>query len=235
LDALSHLTGRADQGEAPFAVGRKFDASGQPLECAGNTLLCHVDETSDVFRALSTAQNALKTCAYAQAFSFLPPRSFHMTIFEGVIDYARDESRWPSGLSNKETVHAATHFLSSRLEGLDIPQRFQLKPTSLRGGVSLRLSGANALEEAKLAMARDDLQRATGIVRPDHASYVFHITLAYLIHWLPLSVARAVQALADEIYAIHLSDCIFDLGPVEFCTFETMHHFERQFFVTADP
>ena len=133
MDALSRLTGGPDKGEAPFAVGRKFDASGQPLECRGNTLLCHVDETSDGFRALSAAQNALKTCAYAQAFSFLPPRSFH-------------------------------------------------------------------------------------------------ITLAYLIHWLPEHAARDVQALADEIYVTYLSDCLFDLGPVEFCTFETMHHFEGQFF-----
>ena len=225
-DTLAYLTGRQEAGAAPVSIGRKFDAAGRVLPCAGNTMLCHVDPKSEAFEALSAAQSAMKSGKFAQAFAFLPPASLHMTIFEGVIDYARTADRWPGHIPLDASVAAVTDDVLQRLNRIRVPRAFQVKPTRLFGGFSVLMSGANSAAEAQLRSTRDQLRLATNLILPDHGSYSFHISFGYLLRWLADEDARRLQDHADAVFAEFLRPLQFTLGPVEFCRFNDMYRFE---------
>jgi hypothetical protein len=230
--AFDYLTGALTGGAAPSAVGLKFTPDGQPLTCRGNMTICHVDPRSKPFAALVDAQDQLKAGLLADGFTFLPPESFHMTIFEGVIDYARTSDRWPGHLPNEASVDTVTMDFADRLQDIGLTRTVIAHPTGIFGGFSVRMSGADKSEEALLRLTRDQLQAATNLVRPDHDAYGFHITLAYNLRWFSPEEARSIIALSDRVGA-ELIERVprIVLGPVEFCTFETMHHFERHHWI----
>jgi hypothetical protein len=226
---FAYLTGALTGGEAPSSVGVKFTPDGKPLTCRGNTTICHVDQRSEPFAALVDAQDLLKAGPLADGFTFLPPESFHMTIFEGVIDYARTTDRWPGHLSIDADIDTVTEDFATRLHGIGLAQDLATRPTGIFGGFSVRMSGADQNDEALLRLTRDQLQAATNLMRPDHDAYEFHITLAYNLRWFTPDEARSIIALSDKVGA-ELTKRVQNimLGPVEFCTFETMHRFERR-------
>ena len=55
---------------------------------------------------------------------------------------------------------------------------------------------------------------------------MFHITLAYLKRWLTPEEAQMTQAFASDVFDRYLKGLRFQMGPVAFCRFETMQHFE---------
>jgi len=226
--AKRYLTGALTGGPKPEAVGLKFDSTGQPLPTPGNTMICHVDPTSDAFAALADAQRRFMQGPLASAYTFLPPASFHMTIIEGVIEYGRSADRWPAHLPHDCDVETVTEDFAKRLHGVALDQSFQARPQSIYGGFSVRMEGADGAAEGNLRATRDRLRDATGLSRIDHDAYQFHITLAYLLRWLTEAEAETVLDLSQEVgeELVRRMPHI-DLGPVEFCRFQTMHHFER--------
>ncbi len=225
--AFAYLTGALSDGVRPDAVGRKFTPDGQPVTCRGNTAICHVDKKSHAFAALVAAQDRLKGGPLADGFTFLPPESFHMTIFEGVIDYMRSADRWPGHLPTDAPIDTVTEDFAARLRNIGLAQRLQASPIGIFGGFSVQMTGADASEEALLRLTRDQLQEATNLVRPDHETYRFHITLGYNLRWFSAEEAEAIIALSDEVAQELVARAPrITLGPVEFCAFDTMHHFE---------
>ncbi|MCR8550864.1 DUF1868 domain-containing protein [Salipiger sp. P9] len=225
--AFRYLTGALTGGPRPDAVGRKFDAEGRVLRFPGNTTLCHIDRDSDAFAALAEAQARLKAGPLADAFTFLPPESFHMTIFEGVIDSHRTPDRWPRHLPADMPLGEVTRDFSTRLAGLGLDRRFRARPTGILGGFYVDMEGADAAAEAALRLTRDRLQAATNLHRSNHADYGFHITLAYLLRWLAPAEAEVLLDLCDEIgrdLVARVPEIV--LGPVEFCRFDDMYRFE---------
>lgn len=231
--AFRYLTGALDGGDRPAAVGRKFDSAGRVLPFAGNTTLCHLDPASPVFRAVSAAQARLRGGPLADAYTFMPPASFHMTVFEGITDQSRTADRWPGHLPLNAPVEQVTQDFAGNLKRLGLPRGFRVRPEGIFGGFCVSLTGADAAAEGDLRKARDRLQQATNLIRPDHAQYRFHITLAYLLRWLSPDEARQVVALSQDVGA-ELRDEIatIPLGPVEFCRFQDMYHFERLAFLS---
>lgn len=226
-EAIQYLTGALTGGGRPDAVGKKFTPQGAPIPCPGYTTICHVDQSSDAFAALVAAQDALKAGPLADAFTFLPPASFHMTIFEGVIDYARSPERWPRHLPLDMPVDAVTEDALARLQGLDLPHSFAARPTGIFAGFSVEMTGADDAAEATLRRTRDRLRAASNILRPDHVDYQFHITLGYLLRWLTRDEAEVVVDLSDTVAEALLQRVAgIALGEVELCSFESMHHFE---------
>ncbi|MCI5112822.1 MAG: DUF1868 domain-containing protein [Marivita sp.] len=230
--AFAYLTGALTESQLPAAVGLKFTPDGQPLTCRGNTTICHVDPNSDAFAALVEAQNRLKAGPFASGFTFLPHESFHMTIFEGVIDYSRTQDRWPGHLPTDAPLDRVTADFATRLRDIGLSRTVVARPTGIFGGFSVRMTGADKSEEALLRLTRDQLQAATNLVRPDHDAYNFHITLAYNLRWFSTEEAHSIIALSQEVGAELVQRVPrIVLGPVEFCTFETMHHFDRQHWI----
>ena len=231
-DEIPYLTGRLTGTPLPRGIsllngGGKFTPDGAIQYWPGNTFVCHLDRQSRAFEAIRELQENLKKSVFNRFFTFLPPPSFHMTVFQGIAPSTTPGNGWPEGVPEELSREEVTSILSARLEHLELPKAFRIKLDGLHCGYSITVSGANPREEGSLRAARAALRDATGITFPDFHDYVFHITLAYLIEWLSEMTARELTAFSAEIGA-RLADRVrvIDLGPLEFCNFDTMHHFE---------
>lgn len=226
--SIQTLVGPAN-GDYTEQVGYKFFADGRPKAFAGNTFLCHIPRPSAAFDALVELQTTLRASPEAQYLSYLPPESFHMTVFQGVNDAERSAAQWPRDLALETPLEAVTEHFKASLRQLDLPTSFTVRPTHLRFAQSLRLVGADAAEEAKLRQVRDSLARALHYRAPNHDSYGFHITLAYRIRYMSAEEARRILALADIAYQ-EFASCVseIELGRLEFCQFSDMHAFVPQ-------
>lgn len=220
-----YLTGAATGGAAPASVGQKFTAEGKVMPYAGNTFLCHIPQ-GPAHAALTATAARLRAGAPAGAYAFLPPASYHMTVFEGVTDRDRTGGRWPEGLTPTLPVEAVSESFLPRLSGLDLPSATRIRPTGIFAGTTVQVTGATEADETTLRSARQTLRAATGIRRPDFADYRFHVTLAYLLRWLTPSEAAAMAdlsaTLARDLAALHPS---IALDGIEFCGFAYMHAF----------
>ena len=224
--AFDYLTGALTGGPRPAAVGQKFTEDGAPLACPGYTTICHVDPASDAFLALVAAQDTLKAGPLASAFTFMPADSLHMTVFEGVIDYSRTGDRWPGHLSLDATIAETTEDAAARLKGHTWQQKIKVRPVDVFAGFTVGIVGSTEHEENGLRLTRNALRDAINLHRPDHDAYQFHITLAYLLRWLNRDEAREVIEVSHTAAKVLLSDMPeLTLGPVELCSFETMHQF----------
>ncbi len=231
-DEIKYLTGRLSGAPLPPWVsleggGGKFTTDGRVQNWPGNTFICHVDRNSKAFEAICALQAELKASAFRKFFTFLPTASFHMTVFQGVSPVPKLGTRWPTGLPRDFSRDDATNALLGRIDGIALPQRHRIRVAGLFGGCSLTMVGATEDEEQTLRETRIALRDATGIEFEDFDDYVFHITLAYLLEWVPEATARGIVALGAEMAERYMDEIgLVDLGPVEFCNFDDMHHFE---------
>ncbi|MFN4193350.1 MAG: DUF1868 domain-containing protein [Tabrizicola sp.] len=222
---LAWLTGAATGGAAPASVGQKFTPAGAVMPYAGNTFICHIPQ-GPAHDALAETAARLRAAAPAGAYAFLPPASYHMTVFEGVTDRDRTGGRWPEDLDPALPVEAVTDHFLPRLDGVNLPKASRIRPTGLFAGTTVQVTGATTADEAALRAARETLRAATGIRRPDFADYRFHITLAYLLRWLTPAEAAGMADLCARL-ATGLADLQPEiaLAGVEFCSFADMHAF----------
>ena len=231
-DEIRYLTGRLSDAPLPPWVslegeGGKFTTDGRVQIWPGNTFICHVDRNSDAFEAICALQAELKASAFQEFFTFLPPASFHMTVFQGVSPAPKPGTRWPADLPRDSSRDDVTDALLGRIDGIALPQRRRMRAVGLFSGCSLTMAGATEEEEKSLRETRIALRRATGIDFADFDDYVFHITLAYLLKWVPEATAQGIAALGAQMGERYIDEIgLVDLGPVEFCNFENMHHFE---------
>lgn len=225
---IAYLTGQMSGDAAPSGVcpgghGAKFSPQGAVLSWPGNTILCHIDPASAQHAAITSMQADLQAGPLAEAYTFLPPASFHMTVFQGISN-GKD---WPQDVSKDVTLEAATDILAKRLDNIPVAQQFTVRPLGVFGGFGLRLIGATPQDEETLRATRRILRDATGIAPHGYETYAFHITLGYLLRWLTPHEAQDVIDLSEAVFARHAQDVqTIPLGPLEFCTFENMHHFK---------
>ncbi|ARE39026.1 hypothetical protein RGUI_0885 [Rhodovulum sp. P5] len=226
--ALTYLTGGMAEGAVrPRHLGEKFTPDGAPLPFPGNTTLCHLDPQSAAHAAVTHAQAQLRSGPLADSFAFLPPASFHMTVFEGVNDAHRVPERWPADLSLGTPLGDVTQHFETALAACDLPQRFTISPLELFAGFAISVTGATAPDLRTMRAARDRMSAALHLRRPDHDRYRFHITLAYPLRWFNADEASAIVDLCEEIFAgLAPAMGTVPLGPIAFCQFETMHRFD---------
>jgi len=233
-EGFDWMTGRTAPGARPAAVGQKFAADGTALPFAGNTFICHIAPATPAHDALVAAQEALMAGPLADAYTFLPPASLHMTVFEGVCDAHRKADVWPEGMPSTLPVPDVTAAFAARTATLALPAATTIRPTEVFAGFAVQVTGATEADTAQLWQMRAALREATGIRRADYASYRFHITLAYLLRWLTDAEAAQVQALSEAVFAtLAAAAPTIPLGPVEYCTFADMHAFAAQRLLTA--
>jgi hypothetical protein len=232
-DAFDFLTGALSDQPIPSAVGpaghaKKFLPDGRVLPWAGNTFICHVPRPSPVFDAICAIQDALKASALAPAYTFLPPASFHMTVFQGVSPTLTGFEELPTGADPSMDRDAVTGHMKAQTDGLDLPRQFTMRLHEVYAGLGLTLTAADDPTDTALRTTRETLRAATGITHAaNFETYTFHVTLAYLLKWLTPEDARAMQTLCADLTAQHAPALAqIPLGPLEFCTFDDMHHFE---------
>ena len=225
-DPIAHLTGSRSPNAYPPGIGlpgqvAKFDTGGAVQIWPGSTFVCHVTKESESYAGLVALQERIKRSEFARFFTFLPPPSFHMTVFQGYSPGVERTENWPTDLRAD-----STHEIAHRATGVTLPTP-RVRTRDLFCLHSLTLDGATPEDEAHLRDTRDALHAATGIRRPNFDGYVFHVTLAYLVQWLSPKTAQEVVAFSDEIgNEFCRAYPEIDLDQCAFCAFESMHHFE---------
>lgn len=213
--------------EAPFKFGVRLGPDGRFRPIAGNTIVRHVTRPSRSMEILKGVQEALKAAPYGDHFTYLPPDSFHMTVFEGVIDDRRQQHHWPDGVSYSAPIEETTALYRGRLETFEAPAPFAMTVKSVTP-FGLTLQGATPQDEALARAWRDALVAPMGYRSPSHDTYQFHITLAYCLKWLPNQAASAYAALLNDLLA-HVREQlpVIELDPPAFCEFADLTHFEE--------
>jgi hypothetical protein len=233
----------ADRPAYPPDVFSKFHPDGRPYPFAGNTIICHLDQQggrSAAFDALLDIYREIPILPFARKVAWLPPSSYHVTIFGGANDRPRLKTSWPADLPVNMPIAECDRLLGERLKGFalksDLPIRLKVDleqvPDPARP-LTLLLLPVDPAEHAKLRDLRDRLSRLLAIRAADHDSYRFHISLGYPIAWFTESEARALQAVWRRwTHAVAGQAPAIELGAPEYCLFDDMFAFHRQFYLT---
>jgi len=213
----------------------KFDAHGNVLRHPGNTLICHVPLFTPLSDGLVEVRDRIKAGPFADCVTMLPPESYHMTVFEGVVDQPRSREQWPIELPLNTTLAECTRFMARRLRAFDLGGepffRMRIAEAAEQRGIGMvTLVPTDAEEVRKIRDLRDRLSKCLGIHSPNHDHYVFHITLSYLIKPMSLEAVKQALDFNSTLYS-ELAEHIgtITLGAPEFCTFNDMHCFDNQF------
>ena len=219
----------------PPYLGVRFDADTRPLRDAGTTMIGHVPP-GPVFEALVAARDTLAATTAGRCFAWLPPSSYHMTIYDCVLYRRRTTGFWPAELDPIAGEPQVESFVFSRLQPLRperSPAPFRMVPEALEpapggAGVTVTLSAVDATEDRRIRAFRDRCAAALGLTeRPHHDSYRFHITMAYGIAWPDDREAQAFEAALTEADAVlRAAAPLIEIGPPQLCRFADMTHFE---------
>jgi len=215
------------QTKPPAHLGRRYDRAGTFQPEPGNTVVCHLVEGSETQRVLAEAREKYRAMPEANHLAFTPVSSLHMTLFQGIIEFRRAAAYWPAGVALDAPIDDMTELMAARLDGLPPQPAFRV---SLVRATPIGLVVAGATEADRQAMQawRDALATRWGYRHPDHTSYAFHITFAYVIDWLPDAALPRWQDMLDEVAAdIRRRAPVLELVPPAFCAFSDMNHFEE--------
>lgn len=208
----------------------KFHADGTFKEFRGNTILSALPSDSPLASQLIWAQTFLAGSELAQEIAPVPPSSFHMTIFELLCDRVREPDYWSSLFD----LSAPIEFTDAVFASVLTPELPKESLAVTPGGVKLEASLALTIEPADqptaqaLRALRDRLASLSGVRFPNHSSYQFHITFAYLIscsvpadHRVLLTLGQQLQTRLREL------PTPLYLPPPEIYYFEDMSHYSR--------
>lgn len=222
-------------------VGFKFDADGSVLHYPGNTIVCHVPLFSPLSDALVAVRDRLKASEFGPYLAFLPPESYHMTVFEGATHAQRKAGFWPADLALDAPLGTCTQHVAQALTkfepACETPLRLKVADGPAQPDIgSIKLTPVDDAENRKLRGLRDRLSSCLSIRRPDHDQYVFHITLAY--HVKPMTHAQAnacLQLQAESFTWLAQAAGMIELGTPEFCVFNDMYAFDNQCYLGGSP
>ncbi|CAM1503480.1 Fc.00g010710.m01.CDS01 [Cosmosporella sp. VM-42] len=228
-------------GRPPYPMGIpiKFSPDGVVQRYPGNTTICHIPADATLLTGLRIVYAALGSHSTLSRFiRLLPPESWHMTILDGVCETECEPGMWPARLGKRPLEEWTKGFSQSlrkvgpelEMEGLAPPYRMRVRCFDHAVcGLGLDVEGATAEEEARMRSLRDKLADSLGFRAPDHETYGFHITLAYLLR----HVDGEDRAELKKLFAELLPDVKmeFELSAVEFCTFENMCAYRRLFYL----
>ena len=176
-------------------VGRKFNEDGTAKEFPGNTIICHVPKQSPQFQYLLKLRETLMSQHWSKKYSFLPPSSFHMTVFEGVCDQVRKNSKWTSMLSLDAPLEEVDEFLISKWDSIEKPSYFNMKAklVGIGGVIGIQLTPKDDAMNEFIRNFRNVLSETYGIRMHLHSLYHFHISYAYAIE--KISIKERLQAI----------------------------------------
>jgi hypothetical protein len=230
LDAVSPSLARflASRNDAPPPrLGIRYDAEGNFLPEAGNTIVCHLARRTPSESAVLQVRERLMALPGADCLAWTPAASLHMTLFQGVIDTRRRHPFWPADIPLHLGIDDVTRRFMTRLDGFDGSGPFRIKATEVTP-TGLTVEGASDEDRQAMQAWRDKLAHTFGYRHPDHDTYRFHITFAYVIRGLPDSAVPHWQRTLDESLALLQREApVIALKEPAFCRFRDMKHFEE--------
>ncbi|KAJ6512059.1 RNA ligase/cyclic nucleotide phosphodiesterase [Mycena vitilis] len=216
------------KNQYPPGVPDRFDKDGNVQPCPGNTVISHLPPSSELHQSLRALSEKLANSDLRHLYALLPPSSWHMTIFEGVLDSVREPGRWPDDLSLNASLEECDSLYEHKLSSFDL----QCDPpyclsvvgfNKLEAGITLQLEPYTSEENTRMRTLRDRLSDVLHIRAEDHVTYGFHLSVAYLLRFLTEKQEEELSQLLTDHFADMPKQ--FELGPPEFCSFEDMFAF----------
>jgi hypothetical protein len=225
----------SEAAPADTGPGRKFSSDGKVQPYPGNTVLCPIPRPSAIFDEMNRAYGALRSQFGGGHFTWLPPTSYHMTVFDGVTDAFRRPGDWPQMLPLNATLTECNGYVADRLRKLDLGITLPLRmviddpdPSGVSSAITLR--PVDSAENNRLRELRDRISTAVGIRHGDHDVYRFHTSFAYYVRQLAGDEEeRYRQALSATVQQLRTALPVIELGAPEFCLFDDMYAFRTQF------
>lgn len=218
--------------------GKKFGVDGSIQRFPGNTILCHLNQPGRQHDALKGVVAKLREETGDVNITWLPPSSYHMTVFDGSLDSRRSAGDWPNGLGPDASLQECNDLIAERLRkfdlGFDPPIRMvadENSPAPAMTGIPLR--PIDAAEGMRLRDLRDRLAVALGIRHANHDSYAFHTTFGYYIkRFSPEAELDYRRNYTRAIQKFRQLQPVIELGAPEYCLFDDMTSFQTQFYLT---
>lgn len=211
----------------PRHTGTRFNAEGEFLPEPGNTIVCHLVQGSASQSAVVATRQRFLDMPEAGNLAFTPVSSFHMTVFQGIIEYRRMWPYWPKEMPLTASIDAMTEYYLERLSVFSALPHFAMQITGLRP-TGLVLKGKTAEDDRVVALWRNTFAKAFGYRHPDHDKYEFHLTLAYVVRWFdPVCLPRWQAMMDEEVEKLRDSVPVIELRPPAFCEFRDMNHFKE--------
>lgn len=207
--------------------GIRYDTSGRFLTERGNTVVCHLVEGSESAAAILEARTRYTSMPGADKLAFTAPSSLHMTLFQGIIETRRALSYWPGDVPVETPVDDMTGIFMDRLAHFRPGQVFAVEVKHATP-LGLVVDGVTDDDRAVLKDWRDRLADLLGYRHPDHETYAFHITFAYMIERFDDETLSAWIPFLEEVAAdIRRRAPVIELRAPAFCAFDDMNHFEE--------
>lgn len=227
LPTLAQHFGRQHNPAPPRHLGTRYTTAGVFLPEPGNTVVCHLVEGSATQQALADARLVFQGMEDADKLAFTPVASYHMTLFQGILEGRREYPYWPRDLDGATSIAEMTAQFTQRLQGFAGGPAFQVAVTGM-APTGLRVEGITAADRQAMADWRDGFAEVLGYRHPDHASYEFHITMAYLIDWIDADALPAWHSMLADVEADIVQRApVLELRAPAFCSFADMNWFEE--------
>lgn len=227
LKSSLHRYAASNNSVSPRHLGTRYDADGTFLPEPGNTVVCHLVGGSSSERAILEVRRRMMSMPDANKLTFTPVSSLHMTLFQGIIEYRRALPYWPEDLPLDTSIDDMTQLYLKRLETFEDRGSFNIKVIGITP-VGLTVAGATDEDTVIINEWRDALSMPFGYRHPDHDTYVFHITFAYIVDWLADARLPAWQELfANSLDFLEREAPLIEINPPAFCRFNDMNHFEE--------
>lgn len=229
---FSQMTQFGSPGAPTPSVGTKFESDGGARFFPGNSIVSNLAQQSTQHELLCRMQDDAKRESFGESLTFLPPSSFHMTLFDLVCDQIRQPEHWSSKIGLDAPLSEVDAQLARWLEPLSFPQRLSMKVDCvgrLEIGLHVLLEPIDNEVERELRNFREGISRTTGIRHPDHETYPFHITLAYMLRYLTVTQQRDLQRFVSRWDAtLAESFGVLDLEPAQLVFFDDMLAFPSE-------
>ena len=171
---------------------KKFDSKGNALFFSGCTIICKIPKDSKLSKKITNIQSLLKKFNPKKKYTYLPPSSFHMTVFDCCNASTKNTKFWPHGINKNQNYKIISKELNKRIKNFNFPQKFNLKPKMLFGGYSIILEPSSLKDKKIIKNCRNNLSKLLKIKFENHRRYVFHITLAYIFKKLDYDEIRNI-------------------------------------------
>ncbi len=165
-------------------VENKFDDRGNPLPFPGCTIICNIPLNTNLSDQIISLQKNIENFNPEKTYFYLPPSSFHMTLFDCCNFNTKNTNYWPSDIDPDMDYKDIAVELNKRIQNYIFPKEFNFKLKMFFGGYSIILEPYSEKDEKILRNCRDELSSLLKIKFENHQRYNFHITLAYIFREL---------------------------------------------------
>jgi len=208
-------------------MGIRHTPDGVFLKEPGNTIVCHLLKDSLSAKAVLDARTRMQSLPEAENLAYTAESSLHMTLFQGIIEGRRALPYWPEDLALDAPIDAMTKAYIERLDGFEAPSAFKVEVIGATPN-GLTLAGVTDKDRQTMKDWRDQLAAIFGYRHPDHETYAFHITFAYVLErFSDEAILIWEKALKEIVEDLREAAPIIELAPPAFCSFEDMNHFEE--------